>query len=111
MREKMRAPGLAKEFAKSTQPKEGEVIAVIDRKYRDRPQLGKVTATTATHVKIDWLISSYWSSFKPYRKSGKVVTASILMADVPLRNVALGKNFKLDKSTQLELRSLYENVK
>lgn len=71
MREKMWAPGLAEEFAKSTQPKESEVIAVIDCKYCDRPQLGKVTATTVTHVTIDWLIGSYSSSFKPYKKVEK----------------------------------------
>ena len=46
------------------------------KKHDDRPQLQNVTAVTEHSVKLNWLLGTYTSVFKPYKVGGKVVTAS-----------------------------------
>ncbi|KAM4578136.1 nipped-B-like protein A isoform 4-T4 [Fundulus diaphanus] len=88
-----------------------DVIALCCPKYKDRPQIARVTQKTANGYTIHWMAGSYsgpWAEAKK-RDGRKLVpwVDTIKESDIIYKKIALTSNHKLSNKVVQTLRSLY----
>ncbi|XP_014897722.1 nipped-B-like protein A isoform X5 [Poecilia latipinna] len=88
-----------------------DVIALCCPKYKDRPQIARVTQKTPNGYTIHWMAGSYsgpWAEAKK-RDGRKLVpwVDTIKESDIIYKKIALTSNHKLSNKVVQTLRSLY----
>jgi len=89
-------------------------VAVLSRKYSERPLLGKVTAIFENEIQTDWMVGTYsrvWWEWKG-RIEGKpaVFNDKIRKENVLMRRVTLTKGKQLKPDTICELETDIQHV-
>lgn len=92
-------------------PTDGEMVAVICPKYKDRPLIGKVTEVEDRRFTVGWYVGTYSGVWKPWkgRAQGKSInyTDVLQTEDIIFRNIVFTKAMRLPPATVLALKSAY----